>query len=414
LCPGPKYNQNTLDDLAKRLPELIESLLAALAILSLLPVTVLFSEVLLASTAGEVTKEENGSRPTCAVLVPAHDEAAVITRTLRTILPQLEGTDRLLVVADNCSDETAAIAASAGAEVVVRSDASRLGKGYALDAGVRRLESTQPEVVIIIDADCEVTTGSIDRLARTCYRTGRPVQALYLMTPPQGAGLKSRIAQFAWIIKNHARPMGLRRLGLPCQLMGTGMAFPWKCISEAKLATGHLVEDLSLGIELARAGKPPIFCPEAVVLSTFPSSSKGIQSQRTRWEHGHLSIILHDAPRLLAKSFLPPNIDLCAMALDLSVPPIALLVLQMVVIWTASAVFAWKAGRQLPLAISTAGITLLVSSVLLGWQRYGRGIISIGKLALTGLYVLWKIPMYLRFLIARQTGWIRSSRDDDK
>lgn len=165
--------------------ELIDTLLVALAILSLVPVTVFFLEVLLAVTGAAVTREEVGRRPTCAILVPAHDESAVIASTLRAIVPQLSDADTLLVVADNCSDQTAEIAAAESAQVVVRSDASRRGKGYALDAGVRHLELAPPEVLIVIDADCQIAEGSIDRLARVCFRTGQPVQALYLMSAPR-------------------------------------------------------------------------------------------------------------------------------------------------------------------------------------------------------------------------------------
>jgi cellulose synthase/poly-beta-1,6-N-acetylglucosamine synthase-like glycosyltransferase len=249
--------------------------------------------------------------------VPAHDEALIISRTLQTILPQLAPGDRLVVVADNCTDETAALAAAEGADVLVRTDLVRRGKGYALDYGIRHLESDAPEIVLVVDADCRITPGAIERLARLSHRSGRPVQALYLMQAAEGAGPKMRVAEFAWVIKNQVRPLGLHRLGLPCQLMGTGMAFPWACISSANLATGHIVEDLKLGIELTRRGTPPLFCPEALVTSEFPSSGEGIRSQRTRWEHGHLGVILSDAPQLFLSSLAPLNLPALALALDL-------------------------------------------------------------------------------------------------
>ena len=65
------------------------------------------------------------------------------------------------------------------------------------------------------------------------------------MQAAEGASLKMRLAEFAWVIKNQVRPLGLHRLGLPCQLMGSGMASPWACINSADLATGHIVEDLN-------------------------------------------------------------------------------------------------------------------------------------------------------------------------
>ena len=87
------------------------------------------------------------------VLVPAHNEANGIAATikeLRSAMPQA----RLLVVADNCTDGTASLAAGAGAEVIERHDSLHRGKGFALDFGREHLRARPPSVVIILDADC--------------------------------------------------------------------------------------------------------------------------------------------------------------------------------------------------------------------------------------------------------------------
>jgi cellulose synthase/poly-beta-1,6-N-acetylglucosamine synthase-like glycosyltransferase len=393
---------------------LLDTLTGGAALLLMVPVVVLFVEVLLAVTQRERTASVAGDRRRVAVLVPAHDEALIIGRTLRTIVPQMAGGDRLVVVADNCSDETAALAAAEGAEVLARNDLLRRGKGYALDFGIRHLKSDAPEIVLIVDADCRLGPEVIDRLARLSQRSGRPVQALYLMQAAENASLKMRIAEFAWIIKNHVRPLGLHRLGLPCQLMGTGMAFPWACISSADLATGHIVEDLKLGIELAGRGTPPLFCPEALVTSEFPASSEGVRSQRTRWEHGHLSVILSDAPQLLLSSLATLNARGLALALDLGVPPLSLLTLLVIAAWSAAALLSIFAKSYFPLAAASATAALLVLAILLSWRAYGRHVISIISLALAMLHAFLKIPLYLKFLVARQVKWIRSKREADE
>jgi cellulose synthase/poly-beta-1,6-N-acetylglucosamine synthase-like glycosyltransferase len=395
------------------LATLLAYVLGCAALLLLLPVTVLFAEVLLAVTHRDSAAPPVGERPRIAVLIPAHNEASMIAGTLRSIVPQLAESDRLIVVADNCTDETAAIAAAEGAETIERRDPVHRGKGYALDFGIRHLEADAPDVVVVIDADCSATTGSIDRLAFVCTATARPVQALYLMFAPSGAGVMTRIGEFAWTVKNKVRPLGLHRLGLPCQLMGTGMAFPWSRIAAATLATGHIVEDLKLGIDLARAGTPPLFCPEALVTSQFPASTEGIRSQRARWEHGYLSVILSDAPRLLWAAFGTRSLDLLAMAVDLSVPPLALLMLQVATVWLLSALLCIFAKALIPVGIATVAAVLFALSVLLSWAVYGRRIISMGGLAIAVLYALWKIPLYAKFLVSRQINWVRSKRDGE-
>lgn len=234
-----------------------------------------------------------------AVVVPAHNESTKLLPTIAEIRTQLHVGDRLLVVADNCSDDTATVAANAGAEVIERRDPNRVGKSYALDWGFRHLAPTPPDVVIVIDADCRLAAGTIDQLALICEETHRPVQALDLMTAPEDSSINHRVSEFAWRVKNWVRPLGLMALKLPCQLMGTGMAFPWDVVRTADLASGKLAEDLKLGLDLALSGSAPLFCPSAVVTSIFPVSVKGTESQRERWEYGHISLILTSAPRLL-------------------------------------------------------------------------------------------------------------------
>ncbi|MGH8485060.1 MAG: glycosyltransferase, partial [Pseudomonas sp.] len=97
---------------------LLAWLLGAVAVLLLLPVLVLFAQVLLACMPARTQPPLHGARGRVAVLVPAHNEASIIGATLASIGAQLHAGDRLLVVADNCSDDTAALAVAAGAEVV--------------------------------------------------------------------------------------------------------------------------------------------------------------------------------------------------------------------------------------------------------------------------------------------------------
>jgi glycosyltransferase involved in cell wall biosynthesis len=392
----------------------LQALLGGAALLLTVPAAVLLAEVLLALTSRRAEIPADGVRPRVAVLMPAHNEVVVIARAIHSVLAQLSPTDRLLVVADNCSDATAAVALTAGAQVIERTDPTRRGKGYALDFGVQHLRADAPPVVIVIDADCEAAAGSLDRLARLCAQTGRPVQALYLMQAASDAGLTARLAQFAWIVKNQVRPLGMRSLGLPCHLFGTGMAFPWPALAAATLASGHIVEDLKLGIDLARAGSPALFCPEALVTSSFPTSAAGLTAQRTRWEHGHLGVILSEAPRLLVDSISRLRPHLLGLALDLSVPPLALLALQLAVVWLGCVVLYHFTRAAIPLAISSTALAMAGVAVFLAWARYGRRVVPFSALALAGVYVVLKLPVYAKFLIARQLDWVRSKRDGDQ
>lgn len=392
--------------------DLVNWLLSALLLLILLPVLVLFVQVALACLPARAQPPLAGVRPRVAVLVPAHNESTLIVATLEGLRAQLQAGDRLLVVADNCSDDTAELARAAGAEVIERSNSQQRGKGYALDFGVRHLAGDAPEVLLIVDADCQVGEGAIERLAVRCIQSGRPTQALYLMHAPPGSGLKVRIAEFAWCVKNLLRPGGWVRLGWPCQLMGSGMAFVWRDLALIDLASGHIVEDLKMGLDFCRNGKPPLFCPEAKVSSYFPRSEEGLSSQRTRWEHGHLGVILSDAPKLLVESLGRRNWKLLGMTLDLLVPPLALLTLAVVALFVLAWLLFGLSGLLAPAAIATVGVAMLGTSILLAWARCGRAIISFASLLYAPFYAAKKIPLYLGFLLKRQVDWVRSKRDD--
>jgi cellulose synthase/poly-beta-1,6-N-acetylglucosamine synthase-like glycosyltransferase len=384
------------------------------SLLALIPAAVLLLQVLAAAWRGEAWTAAQPRPPrggTLAVLMPAHDEAGGIEPAIRAVLAQLEPGDRLLVVADNCSDATAAVARAAGAEVVERHDSVRRGKGYALDHGVRWLEQAPPAAVLILDADCIAAPDALQRLAATALATGRPVQGLYLMHAPPGARLEMRIAAFAWIVRNKLRPLGAAVMGGPCQLMGTGMAFPWPMLRDARLATGHLVEDMQLGLDLAAAGTAPLFCPSAGVSSVFPLDRAAARTQRTRWEHGHLAMLIGTGPRLLTRGLVRGRPALMAMALDLMVPPLAALVLLLGGLAVVDAAWWLWAGDPRPFVGALVALLLVAAAVLVAWRREGRPLIGSRELFGLPLYIAAKLPVYLRLLGRRQVEWVRTKRD---
>ena len=388
----------------------LDVVLSAAAILLLIPVVVIFVQVIFAYLPRQREEISTPTKTKIAVLIPAHDEAEGIAATINSILPQLKPGDRLIVVADNCTDDTARIAMMNGAEAIERHDLSYRGKGYALDFGIRFIAQDTPHVVVIIDADCSIQDNTLDKLVEYSLRHARPVQSLYLMLTPQDAGLKTKIAEFAWVVKNWVRPLGFAKLGLPCQLMGTGMAFPWEIISRENLANGNIVEDMKLGIDLCKSGKPPLFYADTVVTSYFPNTAGAQSGQRTRWEHGHLGMILTEAPQLFRLAISRGNKNLLGMAFDLCVPPLALLVVMLSGLLMVTG-FAYLAGlSSVPLLIATSAAVLFSMAILLAWWGWGRHIISLLTFLLIPVYVVSKIPYYVGFLWKRQKNWVRTDR----
>jgi cellulose synthase/poly-beta-1,6-N-acetylglucosamine synthase-like glycosyltransferase len=345
------------------------------------------------------------------VLIPAHNEGAGILPTIRDVQAQLGPNDSILVVADNCADDTAAIVQAEGVEVTVRADPARRGKGYALEFGVGHLALNPPDVVVIIDADCRLGENALRHLSDSAMVSGRPVQSLYLMLAPENAPSGKGVNLFAWRIKNWVRPLGLKLYGLPTQLFGTGMAFPIGLLLNRDLGNSRLAEDTALGIGLCSAGHPPLFVDEARIYSHFPSSQEGSEQQRQRWEKGHLDNIVELVPRALAKSLRNRDLGLAALAIDMAVPPLSLLVVVTAFCELLGGIAFVLGASPVALAISSISILLVILGTAFAWTAVGRDVLPFWGLIRLPLYAAQKLGSYHRIARGKATSaWIRTDR----
>ena len=349
--------------------------------------------------------------PPFTVLVPAHNERAVIAQTLACLMPQMRAGDHLLVIADNCDDDTASIALECGAEVTSRNEPEKRGKGYALAHGLSHAAVWNTPVIIVVDADCQVNSGGLKALASQVARTGRPVQGAYTLTADSGASRSMRFSAFALRIKNYARLLGCSRLGMPCVLTGSGMAFPKEALERVTIGSGEIVEDLLLAVDLALQGYPTSFCAEAEITSPLPTNEQAAAGQRQRWEQGFLSIMRRFIPRLIAGGIRRRDWRLIALGLDVAVPPLSLLGFALFASLLASFIFLVVEGRAVPVAIVLVQIAIFFFAVLFGWHRHGRQTLSGADLLTLPLSVLRKIGFYTRLIRAPQRDWVRTARD---
>jgi cellulose synthase/poly-beta-1,6-N-acetylglucosamine synthase-like glycosyltransferase len=394
---------------------MLNGVVIAIVCLPALLTFVWFSEVL----AGWFVLRKESTSPlapgtlshTTVVLIPAHNEGAGILPTIQDVLAQLGPNDRILVVADNCTDDTAAIVQAAGVEVTVRADPARRGKGYALEFGIQHLGLNPPGVVVIMDADCRLGENALRHLSDSAMASGRPVQSLYLMLAPENAPPGKAVNLFAWRVKNWIRPLGLELFGLPTQLFGTGMAFPFSLLVDRDLGNSRLAEDTALGIALASAGYPPLFMSEARVHSHFPTSQAGSEQQRQRWEKGHLDNIVDLVPGALARSLRDRNLGLAALAIDMAVPPLSLLVL-ITALCEIFGSMAFALGvPSAALAIPSLSVLLLVLGTALAWTAVGRDVLPVRELLRLPLHAMQKLGSYHRIASGKATSaWIRTDR----
>jgi len=387
----------------------------SLTIILALPLLVIGVELLIALFHKNVVTPDCGAddlQGTYKILMPAHNEAGVIESTISGLLRQSVPPEAILVIADNCTDNTAEIAKGLGVAVHERVNNTQRGKGFALDCGIVLLkEQEQPDVLIILDADCEIDAGSLRLLVNSCVQKARPVQSLYLMRYNENPSLKQRVAGFAWLVKNKIRPIAVNKLGLPVTLTGTGMAFPWHVIADVNVAHGNIVEDMQLGIDCTLNGFSPIFCEQAIVYSDFPEQVEAEKTQRTRWEHGHLMTIGQQVPRLIKQAVIRKDWRLLGLALDIGVPPLSLLVMFSSLVLLFLLGYSYVAGSYGAFSLFLTSFIFFATTLLGTWWRYGREYLTIKELCSIPVYIASKLSVYTAFIFKRQKSWVRTSRD---
>lgn len=343
-------------------------------------------------------------------LIPAHNEEDVIAATLQSICPQVRDGDEVVVIADNCTDSTKAVAEAYNVSVVERVDEQNKGKGFALDFAISHIEEKDYDVIVMIDADCILENGGRDRLVEEAIKKNRPIQCLYLMHPKsENASISQKISEFAWLIKNKIRPMGLLAIGGPCQLMGTGMAFPTKILQGIDMANGCIVEDMKLGLDLTIMGKAPIFFPYVKVWSYFPESDDSSEGQKSRWIHGHLEMICLYAPKLLKTFILKRDLNVLLLCFELLILPLVLLLMITLCVFSVSLLLSIFAGFSF-LAFSAFLLSMLAIALGLSWLLEGRLIISLSEL-FSALFSRFKSSsVYLKFFTDRRKDWNKTSR----
>jgi len=367
------------------------------------------------------TAQADENTPRTTVVIPAHNEQSVIGETLRLAKRDLPSGFQILVVADNCSDDTASIVRNMSVRVLERNSEVERGKGFALAAAFQHLamDSQPPEVAIVLDADSRFdapdTSIALAQFASACLRQNRPLQMISLLDLPAPSSVRQRIAAFAFRVKGLLRNAGLHRIGGGCSLGGTGMAFPFELVKVQHFETSETVEDMRLGIELALAGVVPRYFLGCSVRSPIPASETGFVSQRTRWEQGHIRMIARYGLLLLVKGLRSWPILL--MGADLSVPPLSLHTLLTGAMWCVSLLaflFGWWFGSwiigALALSLTSISVLCMLSGVLVAKRAVGQGVLEPGDLGQTLHYALSKVGIYARTLWKRERRWVRTER----
>lgn len=366
---------------------------------------------------GPAPRQHTSGSHRLAVLVPAHDEERLIGPTVASLVAQEYPADRFAVhvVADNCSDATAARATATGAEVHERSDPARPGKGPALEWLLARLRGRGETIdaFVFVDADTVVDPGFLEAIDRALADGAAVVQGDYAVRDPDASPVIAfRAAALA--VRNHLRPLGRTALGGTAGLHGNGMAFRADVMA-ARRWSDHLTEDAELALDLLLDGTLVTFAPDARVAAEMPNTLDAAASQNERWERGRLDLARRYLPalirRMLAGGALPRRAYADAAA-DLVVPPLSVVVATTGV-WTVAATLRSAApflrGASRLAYVVAAGQAVTVLSALRmvdAPPSLYRALLSAPRM------VTWKLGLLAR-VVTRPGGdqWVRTERN---
>ena len=336
----------------------------------------------------ETTRVEPLSRLRFAVLIPAHNEQAVLGRTLKTLMPTLGPNDRVLVVADNCTDSTAAVARQARAEVIERHDPSRRGKGYAIDFGLTHLQADSPDAVVFLDADCQVDSDTVRLLGTAAVTMRRPAQGMTFTDADPDASPAQTTAHLAMRFKYLVRALGLSRLTGLCYLTGTAVALPWSLTYNLRVTDDEPVDDAQLGLNLTVAGHPPLLVPHAWVNQPWRQRSKPAGASPTSLDASYFRTLLVQVPRLLYQGVTRGRPDLIGLALDMAIPPLPLLAAVWLLSLTAALACLPVGATAWPALLLMVGGGGVILSVTAGWFVHCRKQIRLRDLCAALFHVL--------------------------
>jgi 1,2-diacylglycerol 3-beta-glucosyltransferase len=363
------------------------------------------------------------------ILVPAHNEERLLPSTLTSLnaLDYPRSLYTVHVIADNCHDRTAAVAAAAGATVHQRQDLVRRGKGYALQWLLQRLwQSQEPhEAVVILDADSLVSPNFLHVMEARLTRGERVIQAYYAVRDPERSwSVSLRYAALA--VLHYLRPSGRMALGGSAGLKGNGMVFAADVLKKHQW-TNHLTEDIEFHMELLLNGERVMFAPDAIVWAEMPETLAEAQTQNARWERGRLEMARRYVPQLARQGWQAGRAGqrdkaflLFDAALEHIIPPFSILTAVNASCLALSLVL--PAGAKQPASRLKKSNIILGTALMAGQLCYtlaGLHLANAPKKVYQALIyapalIVWKLWLYGRVLLGRdRQGWVRTKRNGE-
>jgi cellulose synthase/poly-beta-1,6-N-acetylglucosamine synthase-like glycosyltransferase len=348
-----------------------------------------------------------------AVVIPAHNEAA----TLPALLAGLDALDyprpryEVAVVADNCDDDTAAVALARGTRVLTRTDATRRGKGAALGwAFAQLLRERRHDAFVVLDADTRPAPDLLTRLDASLRGGASAAQGYCAVANPRESWRTALMAADMALI-HYLRPAGRQALGGSADIHGNGFCLTRAVLRQVPWETASVAEDHEYHLRLLFHGVRSVFVPSAVVYTVMEPTMKTARSQELRWEGGRFGLARRSLGALLGVAWARRSWTYLDAALDLAIPPFALL---------AAGTAGMVALHALHWLTGSAGLPALLWAGLLAGQAFyvftGCALARVPARAYAALFVygplyaMTKVWYCLLVVLGGTRGWVPTPR----
>ncbi|HEY5253616.1 MAG TPA: glycosyltransferase family 2 protein [Acidobacteriaceae bacterium] len=345
------------------------------------------------------------------VVIPAHNEGSGLTATVQSVLAQNYPHLRCVVIADNCTDDTAEMARLAGAhEVLVRNDPEKRGKGQALTWAFNIAQSWEWDAVCVIDADSVIDQGFFAAFDRSYCKGHAVAQSRYDFSPASDS--KNWLQQFGAVTKAGensfvARPR--ERLGLSELLVGNGFFVSRAVLERVPWRAHSIVEDAEYSLLLGQQGIAVHYQEQARLWSRQASSVRDVQPQRVRWASGTWQLLRKAIPILFATA----RRERSWRAMEEIVMLLMTSRLVLIYLWVLSLAFSLAAPSMFPITWSLlAGVAVLQILYLMLMFRFAcdRPVPFAGALLLPYYVFVLLSSQVLALSGANRHLWWRTSR----
>jgi hypothetical protein len=319
------------------------------------------------------------------LLVPAHNEEERIGETIRSLgaIDYPERLVRVVVIADNCTDNTYDVAQQAGAIVLTSSDPKTRGRGHALAQGIDlTMRDGIADAVVVIQAGAEVSPNLLSAFATRLSAGAQCVQSALRVKTPE-ASRQSRLMVLVTAVFRTLRSLARQRLSLSVRAGASGTAFSRAVLGSVPQDASSLGREGEWAVRLGMAGYRVFYAHEAWVATDAGPEDDQIEVARM-----HLGALARTA-------FAKKDPVLFDLAMEVATPPVTILVLATLLGWIVSLAWA-KHHTALPAYVWGLALYFLLFHVVRGWALSELGMSGLASFAYAPAYMVQRIGQLFR------------------